>query len=380
MPGWEAQKEAYEARSAASSDGQGGRLVSLLVFGDSYVCDPLVSRTWPILLGENFGWRAANFAVPGSSSSTLGRQLEHAAHKVSTGELELHPSAWALVHTGGNDVMRGSASELGVLIRTALTAAFCSADSRARTLSDTITDRVAALVEGLESLGVRNLLLVGMPLTASVPAVAQMTRALAGAECGSLGGLVLRRLNGFHLERLKAMAREVQAADGLALCLDEAAAIDASLRALARREYQKVGQGEEPDSFWRDGTRRSPRAQLARPPPASCSVTRSRSLGRRYAPLASGPRGAGRRGGAARAARARRRRARRRRGGRARAARGRRRGERGATERADALVPALALAAAVLQDREPVDTARTAEPAVMLHDSHSYSWFLFSST
>ena len=58
MPGWEAQKEAYEARSAASSDGQGGRLVSLLVFGDSYVCDPLVSRTWPILLGEHFGWRA----------------------------------------------------------------------------------------------------------------------------------------------------------------------------------------------------------------------------------------------------------------------------------------------------------------------------------
>ena len=34
------------------------------------------------------------------------------------------------------------------------------------------------------------MLLVGMPLTSSVPAVAQMTRAIAGADCGSLGSLV----------------------------------------------------------------------------------------------------------------------------------------------------------------------------------------------
>jgi hypothetical protein len=39
--------------------------VTLLVFGDSYVADPLVPRTWPILLADRLGWRSANFAAPG---------------------------------------------------------------------------------------------------------------------------------------------------------------------------------------------------------------------------------------------------------------------------------------------------------------------------
>ena len=38
--------------------------------------------------------------------------------------------------------------------------------------------------EGLEALGVRNVVLAGMPLTSSVPAVAQMCRAITGAACG----------------------------------------------------------------------------------------------------------------------------------------------------------------------------------------------------
>ena len=109
---------------------------------------------------------------------------------MQTGKLELLPDAWALVHTGGNDLMRSSVSALSVLLRAAVAAPLPLCGGGTRTLCDPITERVAALAEGLEALGVRNVLLVGMPLTSSVPAVAQMTRAIAGADCGSLGSLV----------------------------------------------------------------------------------------------------------------------------------------------------------------------------------------------
>ena len=50
---------------------------------------------------------------------------------------------------------------------------------------DEVAERVASLAEGLEALGVRNVVLAGMPLTSSVPAVAQMCRAITGAACGA---------------------------------------------------------------------------------------------------------------------------------------------------------------------------------------------------
>ena len=146
-----------EGASSSRSDGAAddGR-VTLLVFGDSYVADPLVQRTWPILLADRLGWRSANFAVPGSGSGTLGRQLERAARLVRSGELALHPNAWALVHTGGNDLMRASAPALGVLLKAAVATALplCSGGvaGRARTLCDDVTERMASLAEGLEAL------------------------------------------------------------------------------------------------------------------------------------------------------------------------------------------------------------------------------------
>ena len=53
--------DASSSRSDGAADD--GR-VTLLVFGDSYVADPLVQRTWPILLADRLGWRSANFAAP----------------------------------------------------------------------------------------------------------------------------------------------------------------------------------------------------------------------------------------------------------------------------------------------------------------------------
>ena len=52
--------------NGAAEDGR----VMLLVFGDSYVADPLVPRTWPILLADRLGWRSANFAAPGYVENT----------------------------------------------------------------------------------------------------------------------------------------------------------------------------------------------------------------------------------------------------------------------------------------------------------------------
>ena len=52
--------------NGAAQDGR----VMLLVFGDSYVADPLVPRTWPILLADRLGWRSANFAAPGYVENT----------------------------------------------------------------------------------------------------------------------------------------------------------------------------------------------------------------------------------------------------------------------------------------------------------------------
>ena len=223
----------YGTATASADDGR----VTLLVFGDSYVADPLVPRTWPILLAERLSWRVANFAVPGSGSSTLSRQLDRATQLVRAGQLQLHPNAWALVHTGGNDLMRSSVSALSVVLRaavaTALPLSLCSgggSTARARTLCDEVAERIASLAEGLEDLGVRNVLMVGMPLTCSVPAVSQMCRAVAGADCGPLGGLVLRRLNSYHLGKLRAAASEVRCEGGQAVCLDEASSIDAALR------------------------------------------------------------------------------------------------------------------------------------------------------
>ena len=54
------------AMAGAAEDGR----VMLLVFGDSYVADPLVPRTWPILLADRLGWRSANFAAPGYVENT----------------------------------------------------------------------------------------------------------------------------------------------------------------------------------------------------------------------------------------------------------------------------------------------------------------------
>ena len=243
------------------------RHVRLLIFGDSYVHDPS-ARSWADITGERLGWRSLNVAVPGSSSRTLPRQLEHVRRLVRAGSVELHETTWALVHTGGNDLLRSSAADLYAVLRAAVASALtCTggggggggAVGGRRTLCDVIADDVAVLLEGLESLGVHNVMLAGMPLTTSVPAVSQMLRSIAG-DCSGLGTLVLRRLNAFHLERLRSALRDAQAAGaeqgGRSLCLDEAALIDASLRQVASR-------GEACDGYWRDGMHLSQRGHAA---------------------------------------------------------------------------------------------------------------------
>ena len=80
-------------------------LIRLVIFGDSWArCDGV--HTWPELLGEHLGWPTINVALPGSDSATLELQFHLLRKVLERSGRELHPDSWALVHTGGNDVLR----------------------------------------------------------------------------------------------------------------------------------------------------------------------------------------------------------------------------------------------------------------------------------
>lgn len=264
--------------------------VQLIIFGDSWCKGDTYLRTWPELLGERLGWSTVNVAIPGSDSRMLNRQCDLLLAVIRRRQLEIHEDAWILVHTGGNDLMSSHPRQLFGFVGAALGRLLCCGlpvDGCCGSVPvvQHVTDNVQALMTRLHAtLGIRNAILVGMPLTSSTPMVEHMVRLLLGdGGCvSSLGNHTLRSLNAAHIARLRRLRPELsshaeseeletdmgverlqRAADFRVLCLDEAAAIDATVAAdVGGRDGEFVALGAF-DALWQDPIHPSQRCHEA---------------------------------------------------------------------------------------------------------------------
>ena len=211
--------------------------VRLVIFGDSWARDDQM-KTWPELLAQNLGWAAVNVALPGSDSNTLPLQLRLLETVLERSNRRLHPDAWALVHTGGNDFLRAGPKDiLRAVLRTLCGCCACLPICwGAFQMLDEVANNVRALAARLREppFGVRNLLLVGLPLCQQMPVVVKYTQFLLGVSpalqfAGRHAG---GRLNATFLDRLQAIKPQL-GGDGEIITLDEASALEAIAKAAA---------------------------------------------------------------------------------------------------------------------------------------------------
>lgn len=222
----------------------GDREVRLVIFGDSWCRADAQTRTWPELLGEHLGWATINVALPGSGAGTLELQARLLAAVLAKTGRQLHPDCWALVHTGGNDVLQaGPANILRAVLRALCGCCYCLPPcSGALWMLDEVCNRVHDLAVRLHEppFGVRNMLFVGMPLCNQMPVVQKYLEFLVGVSSllQGLGRLAVRRLNVLHLERLRALRKRLGPTLSV-VTLDEAAAIEAVHEAAAEARKGK---------------------------------------------------------------------------------------------------------------------------------------------
>ena len=216
--------------------------VKLILFGDSWVRDDFMV-TWPELLGEILGWPTINVALPGSHSGMLMTQAQLLRYALDRSGRTIDEDAWALVHTGGNDLLQNHPADMLKLIGKLLCCGCC--------LSGVCTsDDVPALEPQLrntanlvatlrDTFGVRNVMLVSLPLTIHMPLVSKYLQLLLGSNpcIDFLGGVVVRRLNRLYLRRL---ARDSGRLAGVtAVALDEAGAIETLIAQAAQAAAQR---------------------------------------------------------------------------------------------------------------------------------------------
>lgn len=198
--------------------------------------------TWPELLGEQLGWPTVNVALPGSSSGTLATQTELLGYALERSGRTLHKDAWALVHAGGNDILQNSPAEILKLIwRLSCCCCCLTCGNDPVPVLEPQLRNVASLVTTLrDSFGVRNVMLVSMPLTVRMPIVSKYLELLLGqnAFIERLGGVVVRRLNRLYLHRLEKDSKRLNAGVNTVL-LDEATAIDQLIERAAAAAAQR---------------------------------------------------------------------------------------------------------------------------------------------
>lgn len=150
---------------------QQGR-IRLVLFGDSWVRDDGLV-TWPELLGHHLGWPTINVALPGSHSGTLSLQADILGeHLKSTGRT-LHPDAWAVVHAGGNDVLHSNPADILSLIAKSVCCCCCLPCTSVPMVDGSAQNVRMLSVRLRELFGVRNMLLVGPPITTRMPLVSR---------------------------------------------------------------------------------------------------------------------------------------------------------------------------------------------------------------
>ena len=171
--------------------------------------------------------------MPGSGSRDLRQQAERRGAAAAR-HAAVHEDAWAIVHTGGNDILRSSGRELiGFVASVAARACPCACCCPLAPL-ELVAANVADLLATLHDRhGVKNFVLVGLPLAPQMPLLARMTEQLLGegACVQRVGGFVLWRLaaisHGSLRSVLRAFERE-RRADGAAptgIVVDEGSAI-----------------------------------------------------------------------------------------------------------------------------------------------------------
>ena len=127
---------------------------------DSWAQSQDCIRTWPELLGDRFGWRTCNLAVPHSGSDALSSQCQSIERRVENG-MELESEAWAIIHTGGNDLYYSTPAEIGALVVAGFAhKAGCGVCTLRPALITRLCDHVQAAVRRLYSLGIRHIVLV----------------------------------------------------------------------------------------------------------------------------------------------------------------------------------------------------------------------------
>jgi lysophospholipase L1-like esterase len=208
----------------------------MLIFGDSWARSPHGHlRTWPELLADQLDWACANVAIPGGDSSKLGMQLDMLQSMLVDSGAMIHEDAFALIHAGGNDLMRAISGDfLGFAGVASCNAACCLSPCCCRIgVFDEVADNVEELMIRLdEDLGIRNIIVVGLPLTPSLPFIAQLIKIFETRLClGCVANYVLRRLNSTYnrvlARRFQRYHKFCDTSAGMTLMMDEAAAIDA---------------------------------------------------------------------------------------------------------------------------------------------------------
>lgn len=213
--------------------------VRMVIFGDSWARSMMRDlRTWPELLADRLDWGSINAAISGCDSSRLGMQLEMLkAMLVETGA-SIHEDAWALIHAGGNDLLRCVSEDFLGFAATATGNAFCCLSPCCCRISafEDVADNVETLIIRLnEELGIRNVILVGMPLTPATPFIGQLLDSVFARRPCLVGvaKFVLRRLNATYnrvlARRLQQFHRSCDESGSHGVVLDEAAAIDACM-------------------------------------------------------------------------------------------------------------------------------------------------------
>ena len=178
----------------------------LLVFGDSWAAGDGCTPAWPEVMAERLGWSTLNFAEGHSCSSGLAEQARSLQRTFALGH-PLHDDAWAIIHTGGNDLWFAPTREFAAVAAAGVASAACCWRWEPPALLQGIATNVLELATRLRGMGVRNVAFVGIPLTAQMPLIAKLTGSLerlpvVGAVGGAASARLMAHLNAMHQRAL----------------------------------------------------------------------------------------------------------------------------------------------------------------------------------